>query len=467
VDYERINAAVRAGNDTSCVVIRPEALSLTEATFAQYFEQQPAVVVADETTFAIAGEAVHDRLVAAGHRVEEPFVFPGTPTLYASYDNVIKLEEKLRLCAAIPVAVGSGTINDIMKLAAHQVGRQYMCVATAASMDGYAAFGAAITRDNFKQTMSCPAPRAVLGDLNVLIHAPSDMNSAGYGDLLGKITAGADWILADAVGSEPMNPRAWSLVQDQLRTWTSHPDRLHAGDELEIESLFEGLIMSGLAMQFSRSSRPASGTEHRFSHLWEMQALGRRKATVPHGFKVGVGTIAAAALYERVLARDMSHLDIDALCNAWPSRLEVQQAVLQAHDMPQLAEHAVGESLVKYIDADQLRQRLDLLREHWPTIRERLESQLMTVDQLRELLRAAGCPTHPEEIGVSLSQLKESYGLARTIRSRYTVLDFVNETGILSECVDELFAPGGFWSRGGVRQMHSSVVVNERETMSS
>jgi len=226
-----------------------------------------------------------------------------------------------------------------------------------------------------------------------------------------------------------MNSRAWSLVQDRLRTWTSHPDRVHAGDELGIESLFEGLIMSGLAMQASRSSRPASGSEHRFSHLWEMQALGRREAPVPHGFKVGVGTIAAAALYERVLVRDMRHLDIDALCNDWPSRLEVQQTVLKAHDIPQIAEQAVGESLAKYIDADRLRQRLDQVRERWPSIRERLESQLKTADQLCELLQAAGCPTHPEQIGVSLSQLKESYGLARSIRSRYTVLDFVHEYG--------------------------------------
>ncbi len=70
----------------------------------------------------------------------------------------------------------------------------------------------------------------------------------------------------------------------------------------------------------------------------------------------------------------------------------------------------------------------------------------MTAAQLRDLLKAAGCPTQPAEIGVSMEQLKASYTRARTIRSQYTVLDLVNETGILSECVDELFAPGGYWS---------------------
>jgi len=37
-----------------------------------------------------------------------------------------------------------------------------------------------------------------------------------------------------------------------------------------------------------------------------MQALGHGHPAIPHGFKVGVGTLAAAALYERVLARDLN-----------------------------------------------------------------------------------------------------------------------------------------------------------------
>lgn len=450
MDQRRIEAALREVGDTRCVIIDGGALGVAEAAYAQWFGSQPAVVVADEKTFAIAGRAVNARLAAAGRQVEEPIIFPGTPALYADIDNVLQVESTLRRSFAVPVAVGSGTINDITKLAAHRIDRQYMCVATAASMDGYAAFGASITKDGFKQTMSCPAPRVILADLDVLVHAPADMTSSGYGDLLGKVTAGADWILADALECEPIDPRAWSAVQSSLRSWTAAPDRLRAGDREAIADLFEGLIMAGLAMQISRSSRPASGSEHQFSHLWEMQALGQGKPPIPHGFKVGVGTIAAAALYERVLGRDLRDLDIDALCRAWPSRSAVERAVRRAHDGSTLVESAVLASLTKYLDADHLRQRLLLLRQRWSVIRERLEAQLMPADRLAELLRAAGCPTQPEEIGVSRPELEESYTLARTIRSRYTILDLVNETGILSACVREIFAQGGFWSNESV-----------------
>ncbi|HEX9373169.1 MAG TPA: iron-containing alcohol dehydrogenase, partial [Roseiflexaceae bacterium] len=199
MDNERINAALRDASATRCVVIGAGTLAAVDDALAQCFESQPAVVVADDNTFAAAGRVVDARLRAAGRQVADPIVFPGTPTLYADFANVLALEERLRALDAVPVVVGSGTLNDITKVAAHRIGRQYMCVGTAASMDGYTAFGASITRDGFKQTMACPAPRAVLADLNVLVHAPPQMNATGYGDLLGKVTAGADWILADAL----------------------------------------------------------------------------------------------------------------------------------------------------------------------------------------------------------------------------------------------------------------------------
>ena len=103
------------------------------------------------------------------------------------------------------------------------------------------------------------------------------------------------------------------------------------------------------------------------------------------------------------------------------------------------------ESLAKYIDRAQLRERLTLLRVRWPALRRRLAAQLLPVGDIRGRLRAAGCPTEPEEIGISKVRLRASYGLARTIRSRYTVLDLAVETGLLDTLVQELFAPGGFW----------------------
>ena len=279
----------------------------------------------------------------------------------------------LREHEAIPVAVGSGTINDIVKRSAHERERPCMCVATAASMDGYTAFGASIEKDGLKQTLSCPAPRAVVADLEVLKHAPEDMTASNYADLLGKVTSGADWLIAEALDTERIDPAGWSLVQDYVRGWTDSPTGLRVGDHGSTGRLVEGLILSGLGMQ---SSRTASGAEHQFGHLWEMEGPGHDEGTpLSHGFKVGVGTVAIAALYELVLERDLGDLDIESLRDSWPTRQTMERSVRAQHTSPDLKRGAVEQTLAKYISADELAQRLALLREQWPGLREKVRVQ--------------------------------------------------------------------------------------------
>jgi glycerol-1-phosphate dehydrogenase [NAD(P)+] len=212
--------------------------------------------------------------------------------------------------------------------------------------------------------------------------------------------------------------------------------------------MIEGLIMSGLAMQAASSSRPASGAEHQFSHLWEMEGLGQDppdgRPPLSHGFKVALGTVSIAALYERILDRDLGALDIDAAVRAWPSWEDVERRVRAAHALP-VEDAAVRESEAKYIDGDALRRRLTLLRERWPELRERLHDQLMPALQVRAQLEQAGCPTMPAQISLEPDRLAQTYRRAQMIRRRYTVLDLANETGLLDECVEELFASDGFW----------------------
>lgn len=442
---ERIIRALEHATDTREVVIGAGALARTGETLVGAFEQRSAQIVADGITFGVAGEAVTASLTAAGVEVTEPLVFPARPRLYASYDHVAGIVERLTADDAVPVAVGSGTLNDLVKRAAHDAGKPYMVVATAASMDGYTAFGASLTKDGYKQTLSCPAPRAIVADLDIALDAPPAMTASGYGDLLGKVTAGADWLLADALGVEPVDELAWDLVQGPLRESIGRPAALAGRDPDAMAALIEGLIMSGVAMQAYASSRPASGSEHQFSHLWEMEGLGRDlDPPLSHGYKVGLGSVAIAALYERLLERDLSTLDIDACRRAWPTFEQLEAQARAAH--PLLGEIAVAQLKRKYVDADGLAERLERLSAAWPELRQRLESQLLPAATLHTMLDDAGCPTTPQQIGLDTAAFKATYARAQMIRSRYTVLDVAVETGLLDTTVDELFAPRGHWS---------------------
>lgn len=446
---ELIRSALQRAQDTDDVLIGSGALGSVGEVVRRVVGDRPVTVVADEFTWRVAGKQVQEQLDAAGSTAGDAFLFPAGDVVRAEYGNVEKVRDALADRDTVPVAVGSGTLNDLVKRASHELGRPYVTVATAASMDGYTAFGAALTRDGYKQTMTCPAPLALVADLDVLAAAPAGMTASGYGDLLGKVTAGADWLVADALGVEPVDEAVWSLVQGPLKDAVGRPAELAAGDPAALGGLVEGLVMSGLAMQAHASSRPASGAEHQFSHLWEMEGLGAdQRPPLSHGFKVGIGSIAVAALYERLLDHDLGAVDVDALVAAWPDADQVARDVAAVHPVAGVRTAAVEESLAKHVDPERLAERLELVRTRWPALRERLVGQLLPAAELTEMLRAAGCPSHPSEIGVSEATLRDTYFRCRTIRRRYTVLDLAAETGLLEPCVEELFAPGGFWARG-------------------
>ncbi len=61
---------------------------------------------------------------------------------------------------ATPVAVGSGVMNDLVKYAAFKLDRPYLCVATAASMDGYTSAGAPLSERGLQEDHPVPPGRA-------------------------------------------------------------------------------------------------------------------------------------------------------------------------------------------------------------------------------------------------------------------------------------------------------------------
>ena len=72
------------------------------------------------------------------------------PELYAEWKFVEQLQARMSQTDAIAVAVGAGVVNDLVKYVSHVLGRRYICVGTACSMDGFTAFGASITKDGNK-----------------------------------------------------------------------------------------------------------------------------------------------------------------------------------------------------------------------------------------------------------------------------------------------------------------------------
>lgn len=440
----KIEKALKVADETEALVIGSHVLQQVPELFKNLFFGRKAIVVADKNTYRVAGEQVERLLQDAGIKVDESHVFTD-PNLFAEYGFVEELVRVLENTDAIPIAVGSGTINDLTKLASYKTNRRYMCVATAASMDGYTAFGASITYKGAKQTFNCPAPRACLVDVRIIAEAPSEMNASGYADLFAKITAGADWILSDALNVEKIDNQSWDIVQGGLHDALADPEGVSDRKLPAIEKLIEGLMLSGFAMQAHKTSRPASGAEHQFSHLWNMEHHTNQGEHISHGFQVAIGTLAVTALYEQFLKTPIQDLDIEAACQAWPTLAGLEDDARERFRGTDFPDIGVVETKAKYVPAEELSKQLQVLKENWEEIRSKLKKQLVPYAEVKQRLLQVGAPVHPEDIGVTRDYLRQTFVRAQYIRRRFTILDVAVRTNMLDKWLDQLFGKGGYW----------------------
>ena len=432
-----IGAAVARSASVAEVRIGRGVLSEVAALYARHFTG-PAVLMADDRGWSAAGPQVETALMAAGIPCRR-HIIPATPRPKPTVDLADSLRAVLRP-GETPVAIGSGVMNDVVKHAAFMAGIPYLCVATAASMDGYTSAGAPLSEKGFKKTIPCRPAKALLADLDVIAAAPPAMTGWGYGDLAGKVPAGGDWIIADALRIEAIDDVAWPMVQGGLEGWLSQPERIAAGDRDAMEGLFLGLTLVGLAMEAHGSSRPASGADHQIAHLWEMDDLHHNGERVSHGACVAVGTMAALRMYDWLLARD--HLTIDPARLSGTPMASKEAEIIALFGPGEIADRAISETRLKFVDGAALAARLTLLREVWPALSARLRARLWTADHMAVHLARAGAPVTGADIGVSDDYLYRSILKARFLRSRYTVLDLLDDCGLLEQAAVAAVSPG-------------------------
>lgn len=442
---DKVRNALERTTDTKGVIIGEGSAAETAGLFIKLFPGCKAMVVADMNTWEVAGKSVQESLDNAGVESDEPFVFK-SPELYAEWTYVEQLKEVMDSNDAIAVAVGSGVINDLVKYVSSLLGRKYMCVGTAASMDGYTAYGASISKDGNKQTFDCPAPYGFVMDPVIAAAAPKELAASGYADLLAKIPAGADWMIADACGVERIDEFSWNLVQDGLKESLASPESVYQGDVKMTAMLSEGLLMSGFAMQALQSSRPASGTEHQFSHCWDMENLCHEGKHVSHGFKVGIGTLVSTACLEFLLTKDIENLDVDACVAEWKTWEEQEREVREVFaGMPGHLARGLKETRDKYVTKDVLRRQLESLKISWPELKKKIREQILPFTEVYENLRSVGAPYEPGQIGISHSRLKRTFTCIPYMRSRFTAMDVLYRCGYMSEAIEYLFGSEGYW----------------------
>ena len=384
---------------TELCVIETGAMAKMEEYLARLGLCGEGVAIYDENTY-LATEGLHPR-------VKKEIILP-PEGLHADNHGTALAEREMIPCDYL-IAIGSGTVHDITRYTAYERGIPFVSCPTAASVDGFCSSVAAMTWDGYKKTFTAVAPRLVLADLDVITKAPSFLTNAGFGDMIGKLIALADWRIGHALTGEYF----CSAIHDMtLRaTWAviDAAGDIKRGDVAAYEKLTYGLLMSGLAMQLLGNSRCASGAEHHISHLIEMEPEGLAlRSDALHGEKVGVGTLLAAREYHRIQnAASRARRDYPL-----PREEDIREAFGERLSASVLTENA--KNCAEGITAE-------AVEEKWEELAEIIAS-IPTYDELCAVYETLGVKRALADIGVPEDKEPLLLNFSPLVRNRVTLM---------------------------------------------
>ena len=280
--------------DIDVVDIGRGAIDRLSASASKY---ENILLVADSNTYGVCGEAV---CAILGAKINSVCIFETADILVPDEAAIAAVRAKMTPATDLILGIGSGVINDISKILAHRTNHPYIIVASAAYMDGYASGTSSMALGGVKVTVKAKAPEVIIGDLDILSGAPVHMAKAGLGDMLAKYIAICEWRISNLINGEYYCEQVAQLIRNALKKCVDNAAGLLQRDEKAIEAVFEGLVIGGIAMAYAGVSRPASGVEHYFSHIWDMRGLEFGSRVDLHGIQCAVATLQAVKLYESI-----------------------------------------------------------------------------------------------------------------------------------------------------------------------
>ncbi len=392
------------------------------------YNAQKAQIISDVNTFSVAGKTVCEVLDNAGLKYSS-YVFT-CKELEPDEKSVGSAIMHFDNSCDIVVAVGSGVINDIGKILANVAKLPYIIVGTAPSMDGYASATSSMSMDGLKVSLQSKCADVIVGDINILKNTPMKMLQAGLGDMLAKYVSIAEWRIANEIIGEYYCEKVAELIRSALKRCVDNAKGLLKRDEEAVKAVFEGLVIGGVAMALAGVSRPASGVEHYFSHVWDMRGLEFGAKVDLHGIQCAVATNNASGLYEKILTmtpnkeKALSYVQSFDF-NAWAKELK-EFLGTAANTMI-----AQEEKEQKYNDKKH-KERLEIIINKWDKICDIIRTEIPAQSEIQNILDVIGAPKTAKEIGIDCD-LFTTFKATKDIRDKYVLSRLLWDLGVIEE----------------------------------
>ena len=383
------------------VVAEPGAVNKVGEILMRNSFPKDLLLVADKNTLK-AAEPITDSL--SGFNVS-----------YKIYDDlrVAKMEHVEEIQGLIKgrdiavLSVGTGSVNDICRLASSRENKRLCIFGTAPSMDGFASYGAPIVKGGFKSSYASKSPEVIIADTEILAAAPTELKSAGFGDMMAKYIGLIDWQISHLLTGEYYCEKIATLTREAADEIMGMADSVTKNDPHTAGKIFEALLKTGIGMSFSQNSRPASGSEHIIAHLIECVELCDGKIPNFHGEDVGVCTLEMLKYYNSLdecpsIKADCEKVDWDDVYAFYGD---------MASDVKKLNE---PENCIDPVTPE-------ILKENWSAIRKIIKS-VPGYDEVKEAMEKAGCKITVSDIGKSEKLFSDCVKYSPYMRKRLTLL---------------------------------------------
>ncbi len=327
-------------------------------------------------------------------------------------ENVEEITETSRNFDLI-IALGSGVISDLCKIASDKNDIPYIIFPSAPSMNGYLSKNASIIVNDHRKTVGATLPLAVFCDLGILKTAPKSMIKAGIGDSMCFYGCWFDWLLSHLLLETEFNPECFAILSEKMGFFVENYQEFALEDKDFLKLLIEILLLSGASMTLAGGSFPASQSEHLIAHSYAMK-YPQKEARVLHGLQIATTCLTTARIQEELLSQDS---------------IEMREVNFEKEKMTQFFGAKIARECEKEygLKAELIRKNRKFLQQelgqNWQDYCKVLSRIIFPEQNIRDIFKHFAIEAGFDALDLESGEYNEIIGAAKFIRNRFTCLD--------------------------------------------
>jgi glycerol-1-phosphate dehydrogenase [NAD(P)+] len=395
------------------IIIGAEVIGQLVSCLSEINFPKKISIISDENTHTALGAEI-ERILCKNYEVSS-IVLP---------DDIKPNEENIELLncycenAEGLIAVGGGTISDIVKYSSFCKNIPYICIPTCPSVNGFSSSTASINIGGYKKSLNAHLPQIILADTEILIDSPHRLIISGLGDSLARPTAQADMLLSHYILGTKYSSFLFEIQKPYEDFVFKNSAKLLKRDKELMENLIRLLIVSGLGMHISGSSQPASGAEHLISHYMEVMFEDKYPHSY-HGEQIAVTSIAVAKIQESILSKNEIKLN----------PILYSEKPILGHFGKELGTRFLDEIKRKDINEEKAKLVNENLKNNWQNIKNEILKIHIPAQKLEEIISATKGPYTYKHLGWEHSDFDNAVKFSPLTRNRFTFLDLAMGMG--------------------------------------